>query len=448
MKKVLSVLMIFVMLFSVLSLSVSAAETEISDTGANVELSDTAAQLDELATSGSTRLLAAPKLYFTYLPGAIKISASDEPMSSRWNFRFYIGNSRNGPWVRLKETPNNYMKLNIPSNGGGETYYFTVRIVSVPLLGGHFLTNYKGQSVYYCNTPGSLEAEQMSRGIRVSWDACYGVSKYRVYWRNTQGQWVREADVSGTSYTDTNPKKDWTNVYTVRGLDSDGDWCTGFKSKGCSCFQGGPYTTDFFMDTLLKGVDSRDGNVVKPNQYWSYSGIPWGCNWCTGFCNFVIGRSCGAWRFGGEWHRGAYWNGAYEEGEVYRYDGEGNKQWNYNNPADWHPNADKWAWWAYVDDIFYQPTQIIPKKGDIIFFVPRGDRDTFDNITHVGIVVSANGTKIETVEGNTGDDDASDARVNRYTYTWSHSTGHYQNSDRFVSGYIRMADIYNRTIYK
>lgn len=439
MKKVLSVLMIFVMLFSVLPFSVSAAETEISDTGANVELSDTAAQLDELATSGVAELLSAPKLYFTHLPGAIKISASDEPMSSRWNFRFYIGNSRNGPWVRLKETPNNYMKLNIPSNGGGETYYFTVRIVSVPLLGGHFLTNYKGQSVYYCNTPGSLEAEQMSRGIRVSWDACYGVSKYRVYWRNTQGQWVREADVSGTSYTDTNPKKDWTNVYTVRGLDSDGDWCTGFKSQGCSCFQGGPDTTERLVSILIRGINEGDPDVIKPNHYWNYSGIPAGADWCTGFCNFVIGRACGSWRFAGEFHSGANFDWDYEERT-----GHGN----YNNPADWHPYTNQWASWANADGIFYQPTEIVPKRGDIIFFVNRGKRDSYSNISHVGIVIYADGRKIETIEGNTGSDSASSARVNRYTYNWSGSAGRYQSDKRFVSGYVRMSDIYNRTIYK
>lgn len=384
-----------------------------------------------------------PKVSFTYGQGGIWVSTNTSIGPSEY-YRFYVKTSRNGSWERIGTTSDS--EIRYATWNGGTTYYFTVRIVNAR---GGFLSDFNTYSCYYCNTPGSLNANQTSKGIRVTWDKCYGVTKYRVYWQASNGGWIAQGDVYGNSFVDTNPKKDWWNVYTVRGLDSDGDWCTSYKPNGCSCWQGGPNSTRATVNDIMRGIHNDDSDYRNPARYWSYSEIPAGADWCTGFANYVIGKSCGYWRFGGEWHRGAYWNSDYEDGEVYQYDSAGNKQWNYNSPACWHPLTDVWARWANNHGIFRWADEYEPEIGDVVFFINEGLSYDIDNISHVGIVYNAaNNNTVWTVEGNTGGGEAYETHVNPYAYLLKN--GRLRSSNRvgrYIAGYISMKDIYYRTAY-
>lgn len=375
-----------------------------------------------------------PTLSFTYLERGISMTVN-LPSNQSWYYRYYV-RTTNTSWSRIgKDTKSNTCSYS--TTNGGTTYYFTVRCVK----DGQFLTGFKTHSVYYCNVPGSLTATQQSKGIKVTWDKCYGVSKYRVYRKTIGTSWKAIANVSGGSYVDGHPVCDFKNIYTVRGLDSKGNWCTGYKSAGISCYQGGLDLTVAVVDNIVDGVYAKDRNVIAPDRYWSYSGIPEGADWCTGFANYVIGKSCGSWRFAGEWHSGATWNSDYEEST-----GHGN----YNNPACWHPYTDVWSRWANNCGIFQQPYEYVPKKGDIIFF-RSSQIDTFDTVSHVGIVVSATKNTITTVEGNGNGKSASASQVCVFKYNKSGNTWMSDSSNpgrtRWVSGFIKMSDIYNRTIY-
>ena len=430
--------------------SVSAQTKDDSDYGETAGIQDTLRKYDESLTAAlNGGPLADPlPISLTHLSKAILIDNGMGNVKCSWYYRYYVKTSKNAAWTRLAETSDNTYVYN--TDVGGKTYYFTVRAVSHD---GKFLTKYQTHSIYYCNTPGSLKADQMSRGIKVSWDKCYGVTKYRLY-RKTPNGWTKLVDTPNNYFVDTNPYLDEYNCYTVRGLDSDGDWCTYYKTQGIKCYQGGPNKTINIVDDLVKAVKSQsDYSKVGPQTYWNYSGIPDGCDWCTGFANWVIGKSCGSWRFAGEYHSGCTFNWNYEEST-----GHGN----YNNPADWHPYTSQWSKWAYLDHIFYQPWELNPKKGDIVFFRKYGADDTFANVGHVGIVVESKGNTLTTVEGNADGRSPDNARVRLYTYTkckvngrwtWCSSfvtpkPADYSGTNRLVSGFIRMEDIYNRKIYK
>ena len=388
-------------------------------------------------------------LTLTHLSKSIRLDTG-LMVSKFYQFRYYVKTSKNGSWTRLTETSNTSYVYN--TSVGGKTYYFTVRAVSND---GRFLSDYKTHSIYYCNVPGSLKAEQLSRGIKVTWDKCVGVSKYRLYRKLSNG-WTKLVDTPNNYYVDTNPLLDQNTTYTVRGLDGRGNWCTYFKTAGVSCFTGGPQTTSKLVDRLVVSAKAQSpASDVMPQMYWGYSAIPAGADWCTGFANYVIGKSCGSWRFGGEWHSSFEIDRSCEEelGNIYS---------TYNNPADWHPYTSTWSRWAYNDDIFYQPWELNPKKGDVVFFRKEGDADTFANVGHVGIVVSSNGDTLTTIEGNADGKSQMDSRVRLYTYkkctvngrqTWrSYSVtprpSGYSSKTRLVSGFIRMSDIYNRKVYK
>lgn len=359
------------------------------------------------------------KLTFNQSQGGIKIYTNGVTNSSRW-YRFYVKTSKNGSWQRFTEVRANNTFYS--TNTGGKTYYFTARPVD---NNGKFLADYRTYSCYYCNTPGSLKAEQTNRGIKITWDKCYGVTKYRVYWKTSDGGWARQGDTYDNYFVDTRPKNDWTNVYTVRGLDSDGDWCTGFKTNGCSCYQGGPQTTLRFIQALGKEVSADNPDFRRPEKYWTYSGLPKGSEWCTGFANYCIGKCCGSWRFAGE----------------YGY---------YDSPSSWHPYTSYWAQWANEDGIFRQPDEYTPESGDIVFFTTEGDADTWANVCHVGIVYLAGDQFVHTLEGNTGNMNPSNSRVNSYAYLKMNDGYYHGNAiaNRYISGFISMRDIYNRAAYR
>lgn len=332
--------------------------------------------------------------------------------------------------------------------------FISVMLVVVCLLSCLFVAPV---SVSASSYPTGLDAYQTSHGIEITWNFCPGVNRYRVYWQTSDGGWAAQGDVYENYFIDTNPRKDWWNVYTVRGIDSRGNWVTDYNPYGCQCWQGGPGNTEYVVTDIMRRIHHFDGYYSWHEPYCKYSDIPmgddWCSEWCTGFANYVIGQSCGSWRFGGEYHCGAYWDSTREEvidPDIYNDNGS------YNNPACWHPVTSVWAKNARDHGIFRQPFEYEPEIGDIVFFTPDGQADTFDNISHVGIVyMAANNNTVWTVEGNTGDANSFESTVNPYAYM--EINGKLRNTSpgaritaksRYIAGYISMSDIYYRTAYE
>jgi len=73
--------------------------------------------------------------------------------------------------------------------------------------------------------------------------------------------------------------------------------------------------------------------------------------------------------------------------------------------------------WFKKQGRYYDQGSYVPQPGDIIFFQRSG------NPSHTGVVISCDGTKVYTVEGNTG---GGDGKVSSYSYTLT---------DTYVLGY-------------
>ena len=117
----------------------------------------------------------------------------------------------------------------------GTAYTFTVRCTNH--AGTLYASDYDrvGKSITFIEAPKLLCAENVSNGIRISWDAVTGVERYRVYYRIGSGGWTQLADTASTSYIWTGAKKGTTYTFTVRCMSSDGKrLISGFDSTGRS----------------------------------------------------------------------------------------------------------------------------------------------------------------------------------------------------------------------
>ncbi len=81
-------------------------------------------------------------------------------------------------------------------------------------------------------TPAVSKLKSTADGIKIRWGAVKGARKYRVYRRNNQGGWTRIGETSSASMLDSNAAEGHTYTYTVRCVDSDGDFISDFYSPG------------------------------------------------------------------------------------------------------------------------------------------------------------------------------------------------------------------------
>lgn len=69
----------------------------------------------------------------------------------------------------------------------------------------------------------------------ITWDRVNGATYYRVFYkREGWDTWKKIKDIMNTSYTDSNMKQDITYIYTVRCIDSKGNFISSYDKKGIS----------------------------------------------------------------------------------------------------------------------------------------------------------------------------------------------------------------------
>ena len=149
-----------------------------------------------------------------------------DPVPLATTYRVYY-KGRNG-WTKLTDTnETSFLDDDVVS---GTRYTYTVRCLSVN--GSGFASSYdpNGKSAYYYTAP-VLSLSNAEDGVNIRWDAVSGVAKYRVYYRGRNG-WTRMVDTAGTSYVDTDVSSGTNYTYTIRCLDSSGNFLSGFYSDG------------------------------------------------------------------------------------------------------------------------------------------------------------------------------------------------------------------------
>lgn len=161
--------------------------------------------------------------FFANTPEGVKImwdpvenTIDDTPVQ----YRVYYKNSK-GSWTKMTQTTEtSYVDDAV---GEGKKYTYTVRCVDDA---GDFVSKYDtaGWSFTYrgVEAPQLTEAAAEAEGVRLKWNAVDGVAKYRVYCKNSKGEWRRIGETAETEFFDGNVTPGSAYTYTVRCINSKG----------------------------------------------------------------------------------------------------------------------------------------------------------------------------------------------------------------------------------
>ena len=130
-------------------------------------------------------------------------------------------------------TTNSYVDTDV-RNGG--TYTYTVRCVD---SNGNFISGYDNTGFTYTYqyqvpqlaTPKITKCESTAQGVKISWNAIAGAYGYRVFYKGARG-WKGMDNVTTNSYVDTDVRNGGTYTYTVRCVDSNGNFVSGYDNTG------------------------------------------------------------------------------------------------------------------------------------------------------------------------------------------------------------------------
>ena len=144
---------------------------------------------------------------------------------------FYKGASG---WKAMDNvTSNSYLDTDV-RNGG--TYTYTVRCISA---GGDFTSDYNNTGWTYTYqyqtaqlaTPQITGFESTAQGVKIKWNAVAGAYGYRVFYKGASG-WKGMDNVTTDSYLDTDVTNGHTYTYTVRCVDRNGNFTSGYNNAG------------------------------------------------------------------------------------------------------------------------------------------------------------------------------------------------------------------------
>lgn len=175
---------------------------------------------------------------FTYLssPVITLVESTTQGLKVKWNkiegasnYKVYV-RQPNG-WKALGyTTSNNYTYSDVTS---GKSYTFTVRCVTADNKDFASYCDTKGVAKTYIATPQITKVENVAKGTKVSWNKVAGANKYRLFYKKTDGSgWKTIANTTATSYTHQPLSNGADFTYTVRVLDKNNAYCSGYDTKG------------------------------------------------------------------------------------------------------------------------------------------------------------------------------------------------------------------------
>ena len=156
----------------------------------------------------------------------------------------------NGGWRRVADTAETtLLDKNVPS---GEKVWYTVRCINAD---GSDWTSYynEGKSIFYVATPYVTGFENTNEGTVIHWGKCDGAARYGVFRKNADGSWKGLGTSKTTSYLNEDVKTGETTVYTVRCLDSDGEFVSRFNREGWGYM--------FLEPPVIESLENTDDGV-------------------------------------------------------------------------------------------------------------------------------------------------------------------------------------------
>ena len=211
----------------------------------------------------SLRHLAIPSVSAETAVGGIRLSW--DKIEGAEGYRIFYKNSSGG-WSRMATTTEaSYLDDDVRS---GNSYTYTVRCIT---SNGAYYTSFfdtAGATARYVAAPELISAEGTADGIRISWKACSGASKYRIFFKNSAGSWSRLGTTTATSFLDTEVSSGKTYVYTVRCMDANENYISDFYGEGIS----GKYLSApaVSVSNGAEGVDIRWDAVPGAELYRVY----------------------------------------------------------------------------------------------------------------------------------------------------------------------------------
>lgn len=137
--------------------------------------------------------------------------------------------SASGAWKGLGNTASTYFTDDDVTSG--HTYTYTVRCVSAD--GSKYTSGYDntGFRATFVAAPVIKSAESVNNGVEISWGRVEGAYQYRVFYQTSSG-WKGLGNTTKTYMTDTLVTSGKTYTYTVRCLDKNGNYISGYNTLG------------------------------------------------------------------------------------------------------------------------------------------------------------------------------------------------------------------------
>ena len=151
-------------------------------------------------------------------------------VSDAYGYRvFYKGASG---WKGMDNvTSNSYLDEDVRIGG---TYTYTVRCIDA---NGSFVSGYNNAGWTYTYNPPLLDTPQITgfestaQGVKIKWNKVDGAYGYRVFYKGASG-WKGMDNVTANSYLDEDVRNGGTYTYTVRCIDANGRFTSGFNGAG------------------------------------------------------------------------------------------------------------------------------------------------------------------------------------------------------------------------
>ena len=152
----------------------------------------------------------------------------------------------------------------------GKTYTYTVRCVSQDEKEFTSYFDSKGITGKFVAAPKIIKIENTANGAKVTWSKSSGADKYRLFYKKADGSgWKTIANTTATSYTHS-PLKDGDKViYTVRCMDKNSTYISGYDTVGTTnTFIAPPAVTSVFKTD--SGMEVKWNEVALASGYRVY----------------------------------------------------------------------------------------------------------------------------------------------------------------------------------
>ena len=169
------------------------------------------------------KFIQAPSFSLSNAADGVKISWNAVGGAEKYRV-FYYGSKG---WTKLVDTADtSFIDTDVSSN---HNYKYTVRCINA--AGTAYTSDYRaGKSIKYYAAP-KLRLSNAEDGVKISWDATAGASKYRVYYKGRNG-WTKLVDTASTSTLDTDVASGTNYTYTIRAMDSSGNHLSYYYTDG------------------------------------------------------------------------------------------------------------------------------------------------------------------------------------------------------------------------